>query len=205
MRAPKDASANPTVVATTTNPANLVVVGNTVYFIDGSNFIMQAPITGVTPTTFASFEHFIGLATDGVRLFETRHYGGLGNHVGCTLDIATGVESDCNLLGQSCSCVVAAGSAHVYFAGTSAHWRNVDGTGPWNEVDTAAGSSFMSMAPSDCGLYWSDGGSVYFEQFTSGHPALVATSRGGLGAIAVDSTSVYFADMRASIGKVARP
>jgi hypothetical protein len=125
--------------------------------------------------------------------------------MGCALDIASSVESGCVSLGQSCSCLVAAGASTVYFGGgPQTDWETIGGTGG-GELVSQTPLPAEAMAPADCGLYWANGASVYFEGLASGHPALVVTGQGTLGGIAVDGTSVYFADTSGAIGKVARP
>jgi hypothetical protein len=78
MRAPKDGSGSPSLVAAATQPQGLVVVGSTVYWVSnvsGDGTIYQAPAGGGTPSRFATPAGQVGMnglqeiVTDGQSLY----------------------------------------------------------------------------------------------------------------------------------------
>jgi hypothetical protein len=227
MRAPKDGSTPAEMIAAAANPGPLVVVGPTVYFVDGNDGIIQSvPKTGGTPTLFAQVPmySYFTLVTDGTSLYSTRFITGSLDASGglpVRISISTGQETIFPAVVDGYG-PIAVDATRAYYFNTSSggvEWFDLaDGGARFSQILYRYTHIAYQIVPADCGFYFSDGDLAYFATLQPlVLPAAIAQSQysDGLGSIAVDETSLYWTDpaeglagteaTRGFIGKVPRP
>jgi hypothetical protein len=208
LRAPKDGSGTPSVVAAATQPQGLVIVGGTVYFasnLSGDQSIHAAPAAGGTASVFATLSdgnHFPGsllqIVANGSNLYVANDQAAY--EVPIEADGGAGTPVAVNTIGVSMTAGLI-GARSNDFCG---FWSGLSGRGllcEHGEHDLALGELASSITLPECGLVYAAAVSPSGPTHTFLVPDPVLTANGATAqtltpddatVLVTDGTSIFF-------------